>query len=111
MRLNIGYLDIQAKSLDEGLTMIGRACRERKQLSVGVLGNAAEMLPELVHRGVKPDVVTDQTSAHGPVNGCLPAGWTLATWEARRASWFRLSIQPVGVEFIGDGRQRSPLWL
>ena len=86
MRLNTGYLDVQAKNLDEGLTMIGRACRERKQLSVGVLGNAAEMLPELVHRGVKPDVVTDQTSAHDPVNGYLPAGWTLAEWAARRAS-------------------------
>ena len=60
--------------------------REKKPLSVGVLGNAAEMLPELVRRGVKPDVVTDQTSAHDPINGYLPAGWTLAQWEARRAS-------------------------
>ena len=92
MRLNTGYLDVQAKNLDEGLTMIGRACRERKQLSVGVLGNAAEMLPELVHRGVKPDIVTDQTSAHDPVNGYLPAGWTLAEWDARRVS------DPKGVE-------------
>jgi urocanate hydratase len=61
-----------------------RACREKKALSVGVLGNAAEMLPELVRRGVKPDVVTDQTSAHDPVNGYLPAGWTLAEWQERR---------------------------
>ena len=65
--------------------MIERACREKKPLSVGVLGNAAEMLPELVRRGVKPDAVTDQTSAHDPINGYLPAGWTLAQWEARRA--------------------------
>ncbi len=92
MRLNTGYLDVQAKNLDEGLAMIERACRERKPLSVGVLGNAAEMLPELVHRGVKPDVVTDQTSAHDPINGYLPAGWTLAEWDARRVS------DPKGVE-------------
>src|SRR5712672_4268892 len=62
MRLRTGYLDMQAKSLDEGLAMIERACRERKPISVGVLGNAAEMLPELVRHGVRPDVVTDQTS-------------------------------------------------
>jgi urocanate hydratase len=86
MRLKTGYLDVWAKSLDEGLTMIERSCHERKQLSVGVLGNAAEILPELVRRGAKPDIVTDQTSAHDPVNGYLPAGWTLPKWEARRAS-------------------------
>lgn len=86
MRLETNYLDVEAKSLDEGLTMIERACRERKPLSVGVLGNAAEMVPELVRRGVKPDLVTDQTSAHDPINGYLPAGWTLTEWEARRAS-------------------------
>jgi urocanate hydratase len=85
MRLRTGYLDAQAQSLDEGLAMIERACRERKPLSVGVLGNAAEIVPELVRRGVRPDVVTDQTSAHDPVNGYLPAGWTLAEWEERRA--------------------------
>jgi len=92
MRLKTGYLGVQAKNLDEGLAMIEQACRERNPLSVGVLGNAAEMLPELVRRGVKPDVVTDQTSAHDPINGYLPAGWTLADWEARRAS------DPKGVE-------------
>jgi urocanate hydratase len=86
MRLATGYLDVQARSLDDALTMIERACRERKPLSVGVLGNAAEILPELVRRGVRPDAVTDQTSAHDPINGYLPAGWTLAEWEARRAS-------------------------
>src|SRR5208283_1412781 len=57
MRLNTGYLDVQAKNLDEGLAMIERSCRDRKPLSVGVLGNAAEMLPDLVRRGVKPDAV------------------------------------------------------
>src|SRR5437763_7678949 len=60
MRLRTGYLDQQASSLDEALTMIERACREKKAVSIGVLGNAAEMLPELVRRGVRPDAVTDQ---------------------------------------------------
>jgi len=92
MRLKTGYLDVRAKNLDEGLAMIERACRERKPLSVGVLGNAAEMLPDLVRRGVKPDAVTDQTSAHDPINGYLPAGWTLAEWDAGRVS------DPKGVE-------------
>jgi urocanate hydratase len=86
MRLKTGYLDAQAKDLDEALAMIERARREGKAISVAVLGNAAEMLPELVRRGVKPDAVTDQTSAHDPINGYLPAGWTLAQWEERRAS-------------------------
>jgi len=84
MRLKTGYLNALAKDLDEGLAMIERACRDRKPLSVAVLGNAAEVLPELVRRGVKPDVVTDQTSAHDPINGYLPSGWSLADWEARR---------------------------
>jgi urocanate hydratase len=84
MRLKTGYLDRQASSIDEALTMMGRATRDRKAVSVGVLGNAAELLPELVRRGVRPDVLTDQTSAHDPVNGYLPAGWTLAEWEERR---------------------------
>ena len=86
MRLASGYLDAKAGSLDEALTMIERACWERRPLSVAVLGNAAEMVPELVRRGVRPDAVTDQTSAHDPMNGYLPAGWTLAEWQARRQS-------------------------
>jgi urocanate hydratase len=84
MRLRTGYLDKQAKDLDEALAIIERAGKEKKPISVGVLGNAAEMYPELVRRGVKPDAVTDQTSAHDPINGYLPAGWTLAQWEERR---------------------------
>src|SRR5438552_5549663 len=64
--------------------MIERSCREKKPLSVGVLGNAAEVLPELVRRGVRPDAVTDQTSAHDVVNGYLPEGWTVAEWEQMR---------------------------
>ncbi len=86
MRLKTGYLDAQAESLDQALAMIERSCRDKKPLSVGVLGNAAEVFPELARRGVKPDVVTDQTSAHDPVNGYLPKGWTLGEWETRRAS-------------------------
>ena len=86
MRLKTKYLDVQAKSLDEALEMIARATRGHNPLSVGLLGNAAEILPELVARGVKPDAVTDQTSAHDPVNGYLPRGWTLAKWETARVS-------------------------
>ena len=84
MRLKTGYLDVKASSLDEALTMIERACAEKRAISVGVVGNAAEMLPELVRRGVRPDLVTDQTSAHDPVNGYLPAGWTVMEWDERR---------------------------
>src|ERR1700688_3176939 len=86
MRLRTKYLDVQAQSLDEALEMIARSVREKKPLSVGLLGNAADVLPELVRRGVKPDAVTDQTSAHDPVRGYLPAGWTVADWERLRAN-------------------------
>ena len=86
MRLASKYLDMQAKDLDEALTIMERASRDKKPVSVGVLGNAADIFPELLRRGVKPDVVTDQTSAHDPVNGYLPKGWTLAEWQAKRES-------------------------
>jgi urocanate hydratase len=86
MRLRTKYLDRQAQSLDEALAMIERATRERKPVSIGLLGNAAEIYPELVRRKAHPDLVTDQTSAHDPVNGYLPAGWSIAEWEARRAT-------------------------
>jgi urocanate hydratase len=86
MRLASKYLDVQAKNLDEALTIIDRSCRDKKPISVGVLGNAAEVFPELLRRGVKPDVVTDQTSAHDPINGYLPKGWTLADWHGKRES-------------------------
>jgi urocanate hydratase len=84
MRLKTGYLDAVACDLDEALAMIERACREKKPRSVALAGNAAEVLPELLRRDVRPDAVTDQTSAHDPVNGYLPAGWTLGEWEERR---------------------------
>jgi urocanate hydratase len=86
MRLRTGYLDTAARDLDEALAMVERSCKERRPLSVGLLGNAAEVFPELVRRGVRPDVVTDQTSAHDPVNGYLPKGWSMADWESRRAA-------------------------
>ncbi len=84
MRLRTRYLDRQAKDLDEALAMIRDACDKRQAISVAVCGNAAEILPELVRRGVRPDMVTDQTSAHDLVNGYLPAGWTVEEWRAAR---------------------------
>ncbi len=76
-RIDTGYLDTKTASLDEALALIDKACAEKRALSVGLLGNCAEVLPELVKRGVRPDIVTDQTSAHDPLNGYLPAGWSL----------------------------------
>jgi len=86
MRLKTGYLDVMATDLDEALAVIDQACRDKKAVSVGLLGNAADVFPELVRRGVRPDIVTDQTSAHDPINGYLPQGWTVAEWEAKRIS-------------------------
>jgi urocanate hydratase len=84
MRLRTGYVDVQAADLDEALAIIERSCKDKKPVSVGLIGNAADVFPELVRRGVRPDVVTDQTSAHDPINGYLPQGWTLAKWESKR---------------------------
>ncbi|MGI8841104.1 MAG: urocanate hydratase [Caulobacteraceae bacterium] len=86
MRLRTGYLDVMSQDLDEALGLIGKSCADKKPLSVGLLGNAAEVFPELVRRGVRPDAVTDQTSAHDPINGYLPIGWSAADWIARRES-------------------------
>src|SRR5688500_5993990 len=86
MRLRTGYVDQRADTLDEALAIIEQSCRDKKPISVGLLGNAAEIFPEIYRRGIRPDAVTDQTSAHDPVNGYLPKGWTLAEWEARRES-------------------------
>jgi urocanate hydratase len=85
-RIETGYLDTWTKSLDEALALMAKACAARTPLSVGLLGNAAEIFPELYRRGVRPDMVTDQTSAHDPINGYLPAGWTLEKAEATRRS-------------------------
>ncbi len=82
MRLATRYLDRQAKDLDDALAILHDACKKKAPVSVGLLGNAAEILPELVRRGVRPDMVTDQTSAHDLVYGYLPAGWTVARWKS-----------------------------
>ena len=85
-RLRTRYLDEKADSVDEALAMIERWTAAGEAKSVGLLGNAAEIFPELVKRGVHPDIVTDQTSAHDPVNGYLPEGWTMGEWRAKRES-------------------------
>ncbi len=81
MRLRTGYLDRATDSLDEALAIVTDAVGPT---SVGLLGNAAELLPEMLARGIRPDLLTDQTSAHDPVNGYLPAGWTVDEWIERR---------------------------
>ena len=81
MRLRTGYLDRIAETIDEAMVMIAAA---KSPVSVGLLGNAAELLPEMFARGIRPDLLTDQTSAHDPVNGYLPAGWSVAEWTERR---------------------------
>ncbi|MCE7903602.1 MAG: urocanate hydratase [Gammaproteobacteria bacterium PRO9] len=83
-RLQTRYLDQRAGTLDEALELINHSIKVRKPVSVGLLGNAAEILPELLRRGIRPDAVTDQTSAHDPANGYLPAGWTVEQWIERR---------------------------
>jgi urocanate hydratase len=85
MRLKTRYLDVRARDLDDALAIIRDACAARKPTSVGLLGNAAEVLPELVRRNAKPHLVTDQTSAHDLIYGYLPAGWTLERWSAAQA--------------------------
>ncbi len=85
MRLKTGYLDERAETIDEALAIIDRAVKDRRAVSVGLLGNAAEVLPALLERGVRPDAVTDQTSAHDPANGYLPAGWSVEEWIAKRS--------------------------
>jgi urocanate hydratase len=80
MRLRTRYVDEQATDLDDALARIEKYCAAGEAKSIALLGNAAEILPELVRRGVRPDAVTDQTSAHDPLHGYLPAGWTLEQW-------------------------------
>ncbi len=86
MRLDTGYLDKRADTLDEALAIIDDAVANNEAVSVGLLGNAAEILPQMVERGVRPDAVTDQTSAHDPANGYLPIGWTVEEWLDKRES-------------------------
>ncbi|VTU16591.1 urocanate hydratase [Variovorax sp. PBL-E5] len=88
-RLRTRYLDKQARDIDDAIALIAQHTKAKEAVSIGLLGNAAEILPELVKRakagGLMPDLVTDQTSAHDLASGYLPIGWTLAQWEAAKA--------------------------
>ena len=85
-RLESGYLDAKADSLEAALELLSAAATRGQAVSVGIVGNAAEVLPEMVARGIRPHAVTDQTSAHDPVNGYLPAGWSVEEWEEKSQS-------------------------
>ena len=85
-RLETGYLDKAVYDLDEALLLIDKSVKKKQPLSVGLLGNAAEILPKIFLSGIQPDAVTDQTSAHDPANGYLPIGWTIDEWKQRRIS-------------------------
>ena len=100
-RLRTRYLDAKADTLDEALATVERWTKNGEAKSIGLLGNAAEILPELVRRGVRPDMVTDQTSAHDPINGYLPKGWTLDKWQEQR------EIDPQLVEREARGSMRE----
>jgi urocanate hydratase len=84
MRIKTGYLDVRAKTLDEALAMLDAAKQKAKAISVGLEGNIVDVLEALRARGIRPDALTDQTSAHDPVNGYLPQGWTVEQWDERR---------------------------
>jgi urocanate hydratase len=85
-RIRTRYLDAKAETLDQALAMIDQWTKAGDVKSVGLCANAADIFPELVKRGIRPDMVTDQTSAHDPLNGYLPKGWTLAEWKDKRVS-------------------------
>lgn len=92
-RLNTGYLDVACDNLDEALKIINQSIKEKKPVSVGLIANAADIYPELVKRQIKPDFVTDQTSAHDPLNGYYPAGWSLEKTKQMRLENPQLVIQ------------------
>jgi urocanate hydratase len=85
-RVETGYVDAEARSLDDALAMIETAKKNGKPISVALLGNIVDVLGELLARGLRPDALTDQTSAHDPINGYLPQGWTVDEWDERRVS-------------------------
>ena len=97
-RLRTRYVDEQASDLDDALARIEKYTAAGEAKSIALLGNAAEILPELVRRGVKPDCVTDQTSAHDPVHGYLPIGWTVEQW---------LADQQANPEKVRDAAKKS----
>jgi urocanate hydratase len=100
-RLRTRYLDERADTIDEALAKIDAWTKAGESKSVGLLGNAAEIFPELYRRGIRPDMVTDQTSAHDPINGYLPKGWSLADWRAKRES------DPAAVEAAARASMRE----
>ena len=83
-RIRTKYVDECAESIDEAMTIVNKARAKGRAVSVGLLGNAADVFPEMYKRGIKPDMVTDQTSAHDPINGYLPQGWSLSEWREKR---------------------------
>jgi urocanate hydratase len=85
-RIETGYLDQSTDNLEQALGMIDMAITSGKAVSIGLLGNAAEVLPELVRRNVQPSAVTDQTSAHDPLNGYLPIGWSVERWDSQKTA-------------------------
>ncbi|WP_319412751.1 urocanate hydratase [uncultured Cohaesibacter sp.] len=100
-RLRTRYVDEKAHSLDEALALIDKWTKAGEVKSVGLVGNAAEIFPELVARGIRPDIVTDQTSAHDPIHGYLPKGWSVAEWRAKQES------DPKGVEKAARASMRD----
>ena len=86
IRIRTGYCDRKALNIAEAVAAIDEAHAAGRTISVGLLGNAAEVLPQMVEQGIRPDAVTDQTSAHDPGNGYLPIGWTVAEWRERSAA-------------------------
>ncbi len=86
MRLRTGYVDVRADSLDDAMSILEQNRLDGHPVSVALLGNAADVFTEIYRRAIRPDIVTDQTSAHDPVNGYLPQGWTVEEWVARRDS-------------------------
>ena len=86
MRMRTGYLDAWTDNLEKALAMIDESCASGTPKSIGLLGNACEILPKILELGRLPDLLTDQTSAHDPVNGYLPEGWSVEEWKARRIS-------------------------
>jgi urocanate hydratase len=85
-RVETGYVDAEARSLDEALAMLETSRKSGKPISVALLGNIVDVLDTLLERGIKPDALTDQTSAHDPVNGYLPQGWSVDQWDERRTT-------------------------
>ncbi|MCH2177427.1 MAG: urocanate hydratase [Mariniblastus sp.] len=85
-RIKTGYLDRWTRDLNEAMEIIHQSCERKQPISVGLLGNAAEILPKMIEQGIRPDAVTDQTSAHDPLNGYLPIGWTIEEAQTLRAT-------------------------